>query len=384
MKKSLVFTLALWIFQCHVLLAQEDKSKRPSPPAVAEQTVNGTTINISYSQPFVKGRDVWDPAGQVAPFGKIWRTGANETTSITFSNDVQLEGKAVAKGNYALFTIPGEKQWTIILNKTIKWGAFSYKEDEDILRVTVPAKKVKSFQEKFNITISPKGIISLNWAELKVEFKIITPKGTASKGVGHAKSAVRTINLVQIAKQSGYKLEGRTVKVLPDDQGVRLDERPESGGGIAWLPDTEFSEGTIEVDIRGKDVLQGSFVGIAFHGSGAKDYDAIYFRPFNFQTTDPVRRIHAVQYISLPNYDWPLLRKDFPDQYEKGINPAPQANDWVHARILVEKDSVHVYVNNNPEPSLTVGLLNKRHKGSVGLWVGAGSGGDFANLKISR
>lgn len=138
------------------------------------------------------------------------------------------------------------------------------------------------------------------------------------------------------------------------------------------------------MDIRGKDVLQGSFVGIAFHGSDSKAYDAIYFRPFNFRATDPVRRIHAVQYISLPGYDWPVLRKDFPEQYEKGINPAPPADEWVNARIVVSRDSVQVFVNNNPEPSLTVELLNKRRKGGIGLWVGAGSGGDFANLKISR
>ena len=301
-----------------------------------------------------------------------------------FQTTFSWKGKPSLRAITRFSPFPAKSSGLSFSTKQSNGGLSAIRKTKTFFGLQFRQKKVKSFQEKFNITISPKGIISLNWAELKVEFKITTPKGTASKGVGHAKSAVRTINLIQIAKQSGYKLEGRTVKVLPDEQGVRLDERPESGGGIAWLPDTEFSEGTIEVDIRGKDVLQGSFVGIAFHGSGAKDYDAIYFRPFNFQTTDPVRRIHAVQYISLPNYDWPLLRKDFPDQYEKGINPAPQANDWVHARILIEKDSVHVYVNNNPEPSLTVGLLNKRHKGSVGLWVGAGSGGDFANLKISR
>lgn len=153
-------------------VAQEDKSKRPSPPAQARQTVGGKTITIDYGQPSVKGRDVWDPAGTVAPYGKVWRTGANETTAIEFSEDVKLEGKAVPKGRYALFTIPGEKEWTVILNKTIKWGAFSYKQDEDVLRVTVPTKKAKAFREKFTIDITPKGVITLAWADVEAAFRV--------------------------------------------------------------------------------------------------------------------------------------------------------------------------------------------------------------------
>ncbi|GAB3258186.1 DUF2911 domain-containing protein [Larkinella harenae] len=152
--------------------AQDDKSKRPSPPAQARQTVGGKTITIDYSQPSVKGRNVWDPAGKVAPAGQVWRTGANETTTIEFSDGVTLEGKTVPKGKYALFTIPGEKNWTVILNKTIKWGAFSYKQDEDVLRVTVPVKKASAFQEKFTIAINPKGVVSLVWADTKVDFKV--------------------------------------------------------------------------------------------------------------------------------------------------------------------------------------------------------------------
>jgi hypothetical protein len=170
MKKLLVFTTLLLIAQ--MTFAQEDKSKRPSPPAQAKQTVGGKTITIDYSQPSVKGRSVWDPAGTVAPAGKVWRTGANETTTIEFSGDVKLEGKPVPKGKYALFSIPGEKDWTIIINKGIKWGAFTYKQDEDVLRVTVPAKKAKSFQEKFTIDISPKGDVAMVWADTKVDFNV--------------------------------------------------------------------------------------------------------------------------------------------------------------------------------------------------------------------
>lgn len=149
--------------------AQDDPAKRPSPPAQASAKVNGKTITINYGQPSVNGREIW---GKLVPYGQVWRTGANETTSIDVSDDVKLEGKPLAKGKYALFTIPNEKTWTIIINKTIKWGAFSYKPDEDVLRVNVPAKKAKDFTEKMTFTISPKGVVSLAWANEKVDFKV--------------------------------------------------------------------------------------------------------------------------------------------------------------------------------------------------------------------
>lgn len=168
MKKALVLFFSL----VSLTVWAQDNASRPSPPAQAKQTVGGKTITIAYSQPAVKGRNVWDTNAKIAPYGQVWRTGANETTSIEFSDDVKLEGKTVPKGKYALFTIPGEKDWTIIINKTIKWGAFSYKQDEDVLRVTVPAQKAKSFTERFTIDISPKGEVSMAWADAKAAFTV--------------------------------------------------------------------------------------------------------------------------------------------------------------------------------------------------------------------
>jgi hypothetical protein len=195
----------------------------------------------------------------------------------------------------------------------------------------------------------------------------------------------QTVDLVGLAQQNRYTLENRSLTVLAEETkpGVRLEEKQNSKEGVAWLPNLSFSEGTIELDIRGKDVLQRSFVGIAFHGSGERSYDAIYFRPFNFRAADPVRHSHAVQYIALPTYDWPVLRKEFPDQYEQPIEPATDPNDWFHARIVVDQQTVSVFVNGNAKPSLVVKKLNDRRDGRIGLWVGAGSGGDFANLKIT-
>jgi hypothetical protein len=164
---SALFLLVSLLFAASVTFAQDKPVA--SPPATATGQVNGKTITVAYGQPSVKGRTIY---GGLVPYGKVWRTGANTTTSIEFSDDVTVEGKPVAKGKYALFTIPGEKEWIVIINKTIKWGAYSYKQDEDILRVTVPAQKAKAFTEKFTIDVANTGVVSLIWADTQVNFQV--------------------------------------------------------------------------------------------------------------------------------------------------------------------------------------------------------------------
>ena len=164
-------------------------------------------------------------------------------------------------------------------------------------------------------------------------------------------------------------------------KGIRVSKN--ENDGIAWLKDVGFSNGTIELDIRGKDEFQQSFVGIAFHGVDNTTLDAIYFRPFNFQSTDPVRKFHAVQYVSQPDKPWQVLREQFPGIYEKGVILTTGGNEWFHAKIIIKYPVVTVYFNGNSEPSLTIEKLNKRTTGKIGIWVGNNSGGDFANLQIT-
>jgi len=174
----------------------------------------------------------------------------------------------------------------------------------------------------------------------------------------------------------------RTVSALSDGtrKGVHLDERP--GEGVAYLKGIEFSNGTIEFDVRGKDVQGQSFVGIALHGLDSTTYDAIYLRPFNFRTDDPARHSHAVQYVSQPTYPWQKLRAERPGVFEQPVSPAPDPNAWFHVRVVVASPKVSVFVADAKQPSLVVTQLSDRTKGLVGLWVGNGSGGDFADLKI--
>jgi hypothetical protein len=165
-----------------------------------------------------------------------------------------------------------------------------------------------------------------------------------------------------------------------DKNGIRFSKN--ENDGIVWLKHVIFSNGSIEVDIKGNDELQESFVGIAFHGMDENTFDAVYFRPFNFQTDDPLRKIHAVQYISMPDYPWEALREKFNGKYEKGVTPAPDPNEWFHVKITIKSPQVIVYVNGNQEACLTIDKLNNRASGKIGLWVGNNSDGDFANLQI--
>jgi Protein of unknown function (DUF2911) len=146
----------------------EDKTKRPSPPAMAEGKIKGVTVKVDYSAPSAKGRKM---LGGIEPFGTVWRTGANESTIIEFSGPVKIGGKNVAAGKYALFTIPGEKEWVIIINTGIKWGAYDYKESEDIARVTVPAEKAPAFVETFKIEVVKNKVV-LKWENTQVGFKV--------------------------------------------------------------------------------------------------------------------------------------------------------------------------------------------------------------------
>lgn len=169
MKQMKTLTL-LWMSLFLVLAAQaQDKSKRPSPPAQVTKEINGTTITVDYSKPSKRGRVIF---GELEPYGKVWRTGANESSWIEFSKDVTVEGENLAAGRYGLFTIPGKDEWVIIFNSVSdKWGAFSYKADNDVLRVNVKPEKT-TLTEVFDISISDSGVISLAWDETKVSFAV--------------------------------------------------------------------------------------------------------------------------------------------------------------------------------------------------------------------
>ena len=153
--------------------------------------------------------------------------------------------------------------------------------------------------------------------------------------------------------------------------------------GNVWLKDVDFSYGTIELDIRGRNEFLNSFPGIAFHASDtSRNYEVVYFRPFNFRSADPVRRTWSVQYMSLPEYGYDRLRRENTGKFESEILPDPKPEDWIHARIVIKKDSITVYVNGMDKPSLAVKNLGKADHGMFSLWTDA-TVADFANLVIT-
>jgi hypothetical protein len=159
--------LALFVTLLSLTTFAQDK-KMASPAAKASGTADGVVVTIDYHQPSAKGRKIM---GGLVPFGEVWRTGANETTSIELGANAKIEGQAVAKGKYGLYTLPGENEWIIIINKDIKWGAYDYSDKQDLVRVKVKPAKTAAFVEM--LTINVKGdMVTIEWENTSVSFKI--------------------------------------------------------------------------------------------------------------------------------------------------------------------------------------------------------------------
>ncbi len=190
-------------------------------------------------------------------------------------------------------------------------------------------------------------------------------------------------DLARLAAGQGGKLVNSTATALRKDVRPAIHLAAKDGGrGLAVLDGVTFGNGEIAFDARGKNVVQQSFVGVAFHGADEKTFEVVYFRPFNFKADDPARRTHAVQYIAQPAHTWQKLREQSPGKYENTIAPVPDPDGWFHARIVVAWPKVSVFVNDAREPCLVVDQLSGRQRGWVALWVDV-SDGNFANLKIT-
>jgi hypothetical protein len=172
-RRSLPLLIALAALAAAPVLAQRgDDAKRPSKNGRTTGTVAGVNVVLEYGRPLVNGRAVW---GSLVPWGEVWRTGANEATTIAFDKDVLIEGQKLAAGTYALFTIPTEKSWTVIFNKTAQqWGAFKYDAAQDALRVTVtPA--VGEMVEAMDFVVEGDQVV-LRWEKLRVGFRVAAAK----------------------------------------------------------------------------------------------------------------------------------------------------------------------------------------------------------------
>jgi hypothetical protein len=209
MRKTIIPALAL--FAATGAFAQV-RTPRPSPSATLMQTVGLTDVTIKYSRPSVKGRAIW---GALVPYDKVWRTGANEATTIAFSDDVTVEGQKLAKGTYSLHTIPGRDQWTVIFNNVAdQWGSFSYDATKDALRVNVKPESGE-YRELLTFDIpemtTDTAKIAIRWEKIVVPFTINTD------------STAKTVKALKAAMSPDWRASYAAANFAFENKGVATD-----------------------------------------------------------------------------------------------------------------------------------------------------------------
>lgn len=190
MRKTAIYSLLALL--ALPVAAQTLRLPRPSPNATLTQSVGLTDITIKYSRPGVKGRQIW---GALVPWDTIWRTGANEATTISFTDDVTIDGQKLAKGTYALFTIPGKDEWSVGFNSQAEqWGAFNHDKSKDVLVVKVKPE-AGEFREWMEFEIpemtTDTAKIALRWEKIVVPFTVDTK--STEKAMAGAKQAITAV-----------------------------------------------------------------------------------------------------------------------------------------------------------------------------------------------
>jgi hypothetical protein len=193
-----------------------------------------------------------------------------------------------------------------------------------------------------------------------------------------ARLVLRDVNVAKVTH------EGRTALQVLDP----APEAPHGGEQLALIPDVEFGDGVIELDVA-SEVLPTAppdargFVGLAFHVvEEGRRFECFYLRPTNGRADDQVRRNHSVQYISHPEYPWHRLRKESPEKYESYADVIPK--QWIHVKLEVKGDKARFYVNGAEQPTLIVNDLKRgAGKGKLALWIGGGTDAYFSKLRVS-
>ena len=169
-----------------------------------------------------------------------------------------------------------------------------------------------------------------------------------------------------------------------NDSKTSLTLNRKKGDGVAIINDLTFDEGFIELELKGENNPGKSFVGIAFNIQNDSIYEAVYFRPFNFQSDKKIRREHSVQYIYHPKYTWRFLRTNYEGQFESEYPRQPSPDEWFGVRIKIDNKKVYVYDQETNTELLSIERLTKQVSDRIGLWTGFNSKGEFRNLKIKK
>ncbi len=247
---------ALWLAALVAIALQtanaQLKLPRVSPHAEVKQTVGPTTMTVDYSRPGVKGRVIW---GKLVPYDQVWRAGANEATTITFSTDVTIDGHKLAAGSYSFFILPTEKEWTFIFNSEPKqWGAYAYNKDKDVLRVQVqPETAPEQEWLSYNFEdIKPASCrFLMRWEKVAAGVTIETPPPAKDARVSPAASVKQTLGITDIAvTYSRPGVKGRVIwgKLVPYNEVWRA--------GANEATTVSFSD---DVIINGNKLAAGTY-----------------------------------------------------------------------------------------------------------------------------
>lgn len=229
----------LFVFVTLLSLGSTAQIKMPaaSPSQTLIQDFGLGKIEINYSRPSLKGRPVFGKGSLLAPYGEVWRTGANGATKITFSDPVTIGGKTLAAGAYAIFSIPGENEWTVIFNtNSNSWGSFSYKATEDVLRMQVKPEITSNTTETFTISIADvnaeSAVVYLKWGKVKINIPVTTDiKPTVRKQIQDATAADKVNPSVYATAANFYfDMEKDYNKTL-----VYVDKAIEANPKAYWL-----------------------------------------------------------------------------------------------------------------------------------------------------
>jgi hypothetical protein len=189
------------------------------------------------------------------------------------------------------------------------------------------------------------------------------------------------MNLATALQEQQIKAMNRTLSLYENHPGA-VEMNAAEGDGLAVLKEIAFESGTIELELLGENNPGRSFIGLAFNIQDEENFEAIYFRPFNFVATEQSRKDHMVQYVNHPEYTWYKLREERTMEFENEIPAPPDPDDWFKAIIKISEKHVAVFLDETTEPVLKVERLTSSKSDKIGLWVGNGSSGRFRNLVI--
>ncbi len=371
-----VFLVTAFVFTAVQDLTAQLKLPRPSPNATVTQTIGPTVMKVDYSRPGVKGREIW---GKLVPYDTVWRAGANEATTISFSTDVTVDGKRLAAGSYSFFILPTKGDWTFIFNGEPKqWGAYNYNKDKDVLRLTVKPD-VGAHQEwlSYNFEdIKPNSCrFLMKWEKVVAGVTIETPAPPKNARVSPAASVVQTLGVTDVAvTYSRPGVKGREIwgKLVPFNEVWRA--------GANEATTVSFSD---DVLINGQKLAAGTYGffvlptaekwTFVFNGT-PKQWGA-----FSYDKTKDVLRIDVAPQPSA-NQEWLEYAVD-PVNSNTGTLGLRWEKEQASVRVTVDTtpgflwEKVKAQVNGAPDnqalliPAARYALMSKQHLDDAMTWA---------------